>query len=103
LSYLNNYNIFNLALTSKNINELIKKNIKLEIEKYDINSAYNIIKAYSNFKLHLYICENIENNEKFNFIKNNIITLSSHFKLPIIVDIQNLENLHIDVHQTNKY
>ena len=75
-------------------------NLIFEFIENDINSAYNIVKAYNNSKINLEMKDKkIKNDEKFDYIKNNIISLKNH---DFPANMKNLENLKIDITNIHK-
>jgi len=70
--------------------KLLKK-INFKFIDYDIDQTYNIIKIYKNARV---FPNKINNTEKLNFIKNNIVGLEGCKKFPKI-NMENLEYLDI--------
>ena len=101
LSYLSNYNVITISILSKKINKFVKNYLNLEIIDDNLNNAYDTIKIYNNFKLHLIYCGEDKYNYKFDYIKNNIIGLVCKKSVPQI-DMKNLEYLKMDIKQINE-
>jgi len=96
-SYLDNINVINSILVSKEFYRYLKKNSEMEFVIFDVDTACTLVDLYKKTKIHLEISGNIIDQQKLAKISKNIIS----FKYYGILSNINMENIeHLDINAT---